>query len=240
MDLRDKTGLLIDDIPEMRSTVRAQLADAGLDQCDVARNVKEAMERLQARRYDIIICDYNLGQGADGQQFLELVRRKNVLPLTTTFLMITGEASYEHVSTAAEFAPDDYLLKPFTSATMRVRLERILDKKEALKPIYRHMGKRGDRQLALAACDQVLAAKTRYGLDVLRLKGDLLMTLHRIDEALALYDGVLRLRATPWAEVGKARALAADGNEDEATARDRKSTRLNSSHSDRSRMPSSA
>jgi len=219
MNLNDKTGLLIDDIPEMRSTVRIQLADAGLEKCDVARNVKEAMERLQVRRYDVIICDYNLGQGADGQQFLELVRRKNFLPPATAFLLITGEASYEHVSTAAEFAPDDYLIKPFTAETMRVRLERIFAKKEALKSIYRHMGKRGDRRLALAACDQVLAAKTRYGLDVLRLKGDLLMALRHVDEALALYDGVLHLRATPWAEVGKARALAAEGNEEEAKER---------------------
>ncbi|MBI4987019.1 MAG: response regulator [Rhodocyclales bacterium] len=216
MDLRDKSGLLIDDIPEMRSTVRIQLADGGLEKCDTARNIKEAIERLTAKQYDLVVCDYNLGQGADGQQFLELVRRKKLLPPSTVFLMITGESGYEQVSTAAEFAPDDYLLKPFTSDTLRSRLVRILEKKAALRPIHKHLGERGDRRLALAACDQMLAGNSRYLLDVLRVKGELLLSLERSDEALALYEGVLKQRSTPWAEVGKARALAADGNAEAA------------------------
>lgn len=216
MDLRSYFGLLIDDIPEMRSSVRIQLTDAGLEKCDTARNVKEAIDKLSANRYDLIVCDYNLGQGADGQQFLELVRRKQLLPLSTAFLMITGETGYEQVSTAAEFAPDDYLLKPFTSQTLHTRLDRILDKKEALKPIYKHMGERGDRNLALAACEELLADKSRYTLDILRLKGELLGALGRSAEALALYEGVLAQRSTPWADVGRARAIAALGREDEA------------------------
>ena len=136
MDLSERRGLLIDDMPEMRSTMRIQLADAGLEKCDAARNVKEAVERLTENRYDLIVCDYNLGQGADGQQLLELVRRRQLLPLSTAFLMVTGESGYEQVSTAAEYAPDDYLIKPFTSGMLGTRLERILEKKDALKPVY--------------------------------------------------------------------------------------------------------
>ena len=218
MELRDKSGLLIDDLPEMRSAVRIQLADAGLEKCDTARNVKEAIDKLTAKQYDLVVCDYNLGQGADGQQFLELVRRKKLLPPTTVFLMITGESGYEKVSTAAELAPDDYLLKPFTSETLRSRLVRIFEKKDALRPIHQYLGERGDRKLALAACDSMFAENSRYLLDVLRLKGELLLTLERTDEALALYEGVLEQRSTPWAEVGKARTLAADGNEEAAMA----------------------
>jgi tetratricopeptide (TPR) repeat protein len=218
MDLRDKTGLLIDDNAEMRSAVRIQLADAGLEKCDQARNVKEAVDRLTFGRYDLVVCDYNLGQGADGQQLLELVRRKRILPLSTAFMMITGETGYEQVSTAAEFAPDDYLLKPFTSGTLRTRLERILDRKEALKPIHKHMGEKGDRAKALAACDEVIAAQPKYALDALRLKGEMLLAASRNDEALALYESILQQRSTPWAEVGKARCIAAAGSAEEAKA----------------------
>jgi tetratricopeptide (TPR) repeat protein len=211
MDLSAFNGLLIDDIPEMRSAVRIQLADCGLERCDAARNTKEAIEKIAANRYDLIICDYNLGQGADGQQLLELVRRRKILPLTTVFLMITGETSYEQVSTAAEYSPDDYLIKPFTSQTLQSRLERIIDKKQALRPVYRHLGERGDKQRALAECDAMLAQQTRYSLDLLRIKGELLLNMQRSDDALALYQAVLDQRATPWASVGKARALAAGG-----------------------------
>ena len=55
MDLRDKSGLLIDDMPEMRNSMRLQLANAGLEKCDTARNVKEAIDRLREKRYDLIV-----------------------------------------------------------------------------------------------------------------------------------------------------------------------------------------
>ncbi|MBI3522931.1 MAG: response regulator [Betaproteobacteria bacterium] len=215
-DLSDKYGLLIDDIASMRTTVRIQLASIRLERCDQARNIKEAIDRLTNKHYDLIVCDYNLGDGADGQQFLELVRRKQLLPLSTAFLMITGETAYQQVSTAAEYSPDDYLLKPFTAETLGTRLLRIIEKKEALKPVYQHMGAKGDRNKALAACEVLLAQKTRYTLEVLRIKGDLLLSSGRATDALALYEEILGQRSTPWAEVGKALALSAIGDPDEA------------------------
>lgn len=216
IDLSNKLALLIDDVPEMRSAVRIQLTDCGITQCDAARNIKEAVDRISLKRYDLIVCDYNLGQGADGQQLLELVRRRKLLPLTTVFFMITGETGYEQVSTAAEYSPDDYLLKPFTSQTLHARLERALEKKDALRPIYRHLGERGNKDEALAACDSLLTSLPRYAADILRIKGSLLLEMNRPQEALALFDNVLATRATPWADVGRARALVALGQDDEA------------------------
>ena len=215
-DLSEKYGLLIDDIASMRTTVRIQLASVRLERCDQARNIKEAIDKLTNKHYDLIVCDYNLGDGADGQQFLELVRRKQLLPMSTAFLMITGETGYQQVSTAAEYSPDDYLLKPFTAETLGTRLLRIIEKKEALKPVYQHMGAKGDKAKALAACEELLEKKTRYMLEVLRIKGDLLLAGGRAQDALALYEEILQQRSTPWAEVGKALALKAMGDPAEA------------------------
>lgn len=217
MNLHGKAGLLIDDNADLRAALRAQLAALGLERCDTTRNVREAIERIGKTRYDLVVCDYNLGQGADGQQFLELVRRRQLLPLSAAFVMLTGENGYEQVATTAEFTPDDYLLKPFTADAFATRLQRIFDKKAALAPIYRHLGVRGDRAKALAACDAVLAAGSRYALDVLRLKGDLLLAAGQAAEAQALYAGILQEQPlTPWASVGHARALRAQGHEEEA------------------------
>lgn len=216
MDLRGKRGLLIDDVADMRSAMRIQLSDLGMDQCDMARNVKEAIEHMSQCRYDLIVCDYNLGQGADGQQLLELVRRRNLLPRSAVFLMVTGETGYEKVATAAEYAPDDYLIKPFTADKLRTRIERILEKKAALQPIHRWMSEQGDRAKALAACDKLLAAGGRHGLDAMRLKGELLLQEGKATEAQALYESVLQQRATPWAVVGLARAELASGNDAQA------------------------
>lgn len=216
MDLRGKRGLLIDDNADMRASLRIQLSDIGLEHCDMARNVKEGLERLSQSRYDLIICDYNLGQGADGQQFLELVRRRQVLPLSTAFLMVTGETGYEQVATTAEYAPDDYLLKPFAAEMLGTRIARIFEKKAALKPIHRWMGSKGDAAKALAACDAMIAGGGRHVLDALKLKGELLLAANRPAEAQAVYEAVLQQRATPWAVVGQARAQLATGNDSEA------------------------
>ncbi|MEW6513612.1 MAG: tetratricopeptide repeat protein [Pseudomonadota bacterium] len=216
MDLRGKRGLLIDDVADMRAALRIQLTDLGLEQCDMARNVKEAIEHISHSRYDLIVCDYNLGQGADGQQLLELLRRRSILPRSSAFLMITGEAGYEKVATAAEYAPDDYLIKPFTAEILGMRIGRIFDKKAALQPIHRWMGEKGDPAKALAACDTMLAAGGRHALDVLHLKGELLLEAGKAAEAQALYENVLQQRATPWAVVGLARAELASGNDAQA------------------------
>ncbi|SMB26511.1 conserved protein of unknown function [Sterolibacterium denitrificans] len=224
MDLRNKTCLLIDDNAEMRNSLRIQLSGCGLQNCVSVRNIKEAVDKLTAKKFDIIVCDYNLGQGTDGQQFLELVRRKNLLPLSSAFLMITGETGYQQVSTTAEYSPDDYLLKPFTAEILATRLLRILEKKEALKSVYQHMTAKGDPQKALKACDALLAegghsgSRNHYSTDLLRLKGELLLQCSRNDDALALYENVLAQRSTPWAVVGKALALKALGRQDEAVA----------------------
>lgn len=217
MNLSNKTCLLIDDNAEMRNSLRIQLSECGVQSCVSVRNIKEAIDNLTARKFDIIVCDYNLGQGADGQQFLELIRRRNLLPLSSAFLMVTGESGYQQVSTTAEYSPDDYLLKPFTADTMATRLLRILEKKEALKSVYQHMLiKGGDPQKALQACDALLAKGGRYAMDLLRIKGDLLLKCGRNDEAHAFYDNILAQRSVPWAVVGKAFALKSLGQLEEA------------------------
>ena len=218
MDLHGKRCLLIEDNGDMRAVLRNQLTDAGLEDCDSCRNIKEAVDKLTVNRYDLIVCDYNLGQGADGQQFLELGRRRQILPLATAFLMVTGETAYAQVATAVEYAPDDYLLKPFTADMLATRIGRMLDKKAALQPIHRWLGARPERDKALAACDTLIAAGGRHTLDAQRLKGELLLALGRAAEARTLYADILARRATPWACVGHARALLALGREDEAAA----------------------
>lgn len=218
MNLEKKRVLFVDDNPEMRNSMRIQLSECGLRYCVPVRNVKEAITRLTEEKFDVVISDYKLGQGADGQQLLELVRRKQVLPLSTAFLMVTGESSYQQVSTAAEYSPDDYLLKPFTSDVLAVRLLRILEKKEALKFIYQHMVPKGDRLLALEACDRLLQSNARYTTDVQRLKGELLLETSQYDDALVFYEEILAQRITPWAVVGRALTLKALNRDEEAIA----------------------
>lgn len=109
------TVLIIEDSHTVRQSLRAMLAQVGITRSEAAVNAADGLQRIRRKQFDVVLCDYNLGEGMSGQELLELLRRSNAYPLTSVWIMITGERKYERVVAAAEVAPDDYILKPFSS-----------------------------------------------------------------------------------------------------------------------------
>lgn len=199
-------ALIVDDSADMRNALRITLSNFGLTKVQMAANAAEAIYHVKLREFELILCDFNLGDGRDGQQLLEEMRHGNLIPLDTAFMMVTAESYYEKVVATAELAPDDYLIKPFTPELMRSRLDAVLAKKRAFAEVYRHF-RAHHLQAAAQACDILAERAPRYRIDALRFKGELLITLGRLDEAEALYQEVIALRAIPWARLGLARSL---------------------------------
>ena len=136
-DFGDKSYLVIDDFSDMRSVLRSILRSLGATRVDQAADGAEAVSRMERKRYDVILCDYMLGDGRSGQQLLEELRRFNLLADETIFMMVTGEQSYEQVVSAVELVPDDYIIKPFSPDKLVLRLDRIMAKKEFFRAYYR-------------------------------------------------------------------------------------------------------
>ncbi len=211
----DKRLLIIDDLPEMRSSLRAQAASLGFEKVSLAGSVRDALDLLRTTRFDIILCDYYLGGATDGQQFLEFLRTRNLISRATLFIMITAEKGYEKVVTAAECMPDDDLLKPFTAESVKARVDRLLEKKTRLAKIDR-LQDQGRWQDIVAACDEIIADRDKYLLDAMRVKGNALIMASRFDEAVGFYRDALKMRPMPWAKLGLARALRGRGDREEA------------------------
>ena len=70
--LGDQSILAVDDFREMRSMMREMCTGLGATDITLCSNGEEALEKLAERPHTIILCDYNLGAGKDGQQVLEL------------------------------------------------------------------------------------------------------------------------------------------------------------------------
>lgn len=208
-------ALVVDDFPGMRSAMRITLSNFGMTKIDMSASPSEALFKVQNNTYDLILCDFNLGEGRDGQQLLEEMRHRGLITLDTVFIMVTAESVYEKVVATAELAPDDYIIKPFNAEIFRNRLDGILMKKLAFADIYRHFGQ-GELAQALAGCDKLLKEKPKYAVDVLRFKGELLNAMGRFEEAEALYKQVIEMRAVPWARLGLARALHMQKKEEAA------------------------
>ncbi|MFP8967454.1 response regulator [Pokkaliibacter sp. CJK22405] len=204
-DFSRKRFLVIDDLVEARSMVRETLKDAGAVNVDVAMSANAAMEYLRTRRYDLILSDYNLGRGKDGQQILEEARLNELIPHTAAFIMITAETSPEMVMGALEYQPDGYITKPFTRAELKKRLLRMMTQKEQLKPLNLLLDEK-DHHAALDCCEAMLETLPALSGKLLRIRGELLIELQQYDDARRFYALQLKERQMPWALYGLARA----------------------------------
>ena len=208
--LAGKRILAVDDLVESRSAMKKMLVILGATKVDVAMDGDEATEYILNNDYDLVISDYNLGRGRDGQQILEEARFIRRLKATTTFVMLTGENAMDMVMGAIEYEPDDYVTKPFTIDIMRQRLTRILTIKEQLRPINDAIDRQAKNEV-LQLCDEYIKTKPRLKNRVERIKGRTLMSMKNNDEALKLYNSILEDHEITWALLGKATCLFHQG-----------------------------
>ncbi|MDD2699748.1 MAG: response regulator [Sideroxydans sp.] len=208
------SALVIDDIGAMRHALRSQLEWMGINSTKGVSNAEEALRQLEIHQFDLILCDYNLSRASSGQHFLEFLRNEHMLSAKTIFVMVTAEAEYAYVANAAEFAPDDYILKPCPEKKLRTRLERLFDRRNFLMPALTAMDAK-DYARVVSECDKLLASASndRWQMAALRLKAEAQHELHDVQNMLATYQQALALNDNvPWVKIGFARAQRMSGD----------------------------
>lgn len=198
--------LVVESQASMRTQLRTMLASIGVESPQFAVSATMAIRRLREQPYDLVLCEYNLGEGQDGQQLLEDLRQHEIIPRETLFVMITAERNFERVTSACELAPDDYILKPLTAETLRVRLLRAFEKRDAFLPAWQLM-KIGDPVGAIEYCRIARDEHPQHLIDFMRLQAELHAGIGQIAQAETLYREILSARAVPWASLGLARML---------------------------------
>ncbi|WP_426210690.1 tetratricopeptide repeat protein [Massilia sp. TWP1-3-3] len=210
--------LVIDPNPGMRGSLQNMLVQANISKVEFAVNSGTAIKQLGRRSYDIILCEYDLGggtDGQDGQQLLEDLRHHKLIGLLTIFIMITSEGIYSKVVSAAELTPTDYILKPFTVDVLSNRITRAIERRNAFLPAYQAIGQGNPRE-AIKACAGGETANPRYGADFIRLRAELHVSLNELAEAEQLYSAVLAIKPYGWAQLGLGRTLFAQGKTEDA------------------------
>jgi FimV-like protein len=205
-ELARKRVLLIDRHPSARNSLRIMLSSLDISAVHNAGTTAEVLRQVKANRFDILLSDYILDDGRDGQQLLEELRQQHLISLSTVFIIITSERAYHNVVSVAELGPDDYLIKPFTADQLQGRLVRAVYKRQFFGKVYEHLDN-GSFVEALAACEVLIGRDGGFLYDTLRLKGEILNALGRYDEAQTVYQQVLENRMVPWARMGLAIAL---------------------------------
>ena len=151
LDLSKLHFLLVDDFANYRAMLRSILQSCGAQYIDDVSNAENALEKIVKIKYDVILCDYNLGDGKNGQQLLEEIMYRHLIPYGTIYIMVTAENTQGMVMAAVEYRPDGYLNKPFPKDLLVKRLEMLVEKKAIMKDIYTAYNKQDyNKALSLA------------------------------------------------------------------------------------------
>ncbi len=207
--------MIVDSQPSMRSQLRAMLGICGITNIALSVSAGAAIRKLREATYDIILCEYHLGEGQDGQHLLEDLRNHQVIPLSTIFIMITGESAYERVVSAVELAPNDYVLKPFSADILLDRLAKALTKRDVFLPTYKRI-EAGNLLDAIEVCKRDEVENPGYLIDFLRLRAELYLATSQTDLSQEIYQRVVEMRAVPWAKLGLAKTQYLQKRYDEA------------------------
>jgi two-component system, chemotaxis family, chemotaxis protein CheY len=118
--------LVVDDQNSVRQMTRHTLEQIGVRLIHEAENGKAAMDTASLQPLDLIISDFNMPE-MDGLGLLRAVRGHPVVR-KVPFILLTGRSDRELVVKAAQAGANNYLIKPFTAATLREKIEQVMGK----------------------------------------------------------------------------------------------------------------
>ncbi len=135
-----KKILLVDDEPGIRESVQAYLSCNENWQVEVARDVKEAWEKIQQQTPDLIVSDIMMPE-VNGLEFLEQLREdaryKNLSVVLLTAKGMTTDRIEGYTAGC-----DAYLPKPFDPDELEAIVKNLLEKQKVLQD-----GQDGNTQL---------------------------------------------------------------------------------------------
>ena len=115
--------LIVGDQQTMRSLIRTSLHALGITQTREAPDGEEALRQLVAAPANLVITDFNMPK-LDGLGLLRAIRAHGPTSKTAV-IMLTGRADRELVQRAVQFGVNNYLVKPFTTQTLKEKIEAV-------------------------------------------------------------------------------------------------------------------
>ena len=118
--------LVVDDFSTMRRIIKNLLKDLGFSNIQEADDGSTALPMLQQGDFDFVVTDWNM-PGMQGIDLLRAIRSDESLKHLPV-MMVTAEAKKEQIVAAAQAGVNGYVVKPFTAATLKEKLEKIFER----------------------------------------------------------------------------------------------------------------
>ncbi|MDX5407795.1 MAG: response regulator [Chromatiaceae bacterium] len=214
---RDERILIIDDQSLSQSYLRYALEQLGYQNLSYADRAQTALNLCKQNAFDLIICAYNLPQGKDGYQLFDELKSTGLQKLSCGLIFISADTDPALVHSVLELQPDEFLAKPFVIRDLQQRIERVLSRKQHLRPVY-DLLEIQQYDKALQLLDQQLAQPELHKLYpmLLKVKGDILLQQQDYNTGLTFFRAMLHIQPFGWARMGKVRCLLALQQEQDA------------------------
>ncbi|GAA0689011.1 chemotaxis response regulator CheY [Marinobacterium maritimum] len=113
----------------MRRIIKNLLRDLGFTNVDEADDGKTALPILKQGNVEFLITDWNMPE-MTGIDLLKTVRADAALAHIPV-LMVTAEAKREQIIAAAQAGVNGYVVKPFTAAVLKEKIDKIFERIES-------------------------------------------------------------------------------------------------------------
>ena len=115
--------LVVDDYKTMIRIIRNLLKQLGFNDVDEAADGTEALAKAKAKKYGLIISDWNM-EPMTGYELLKEIRSDEHLA-RTPFIMVTAESKTENVIAAKKAGVNNYIVKPFNAAKLKSKIDAV-------------------------------------------------------------------------------------------------------------------
>ena len=116
--------LIVDDFKSMLMITDSILKQFGFKHVDQAMDGQSALTKIKENKYGLVLSDWNM-EPMNGMELLKAVRSD---PATKSlpFILITAESKAENIIAAKQAGVNNYIVKPFTAATLKEKMSAVL------------------------------------------------------------------------------------------------------------------
>jgi sigma-B regulation protein RsbU (phosphoserine phosphatase) len=137
MTISNAALLVVDDNEDNRYTLTRRLSREGYQNLTTATNGREALERMAAQPFDLVLLDVMMPD-MNGYEVLEHVKASPSLR-DVPIIMISALDETESVIRCIELGAEDYLNKPFNPVLLRARVGALLEKKRLRDEVRKNL-----------------------------------------------------------------------------------------------------
>ena len=177
--------LVVDDNRDNRYALTRRLQRQGYDRVATAENGRQALELMEARRFDLVLLDIMMPE-MNGYEVLERIKASPELR-DIPVVMISAIDEVDSVVRCIELGAEDYLSKPFNPILLQARIGACLERKRLRDQEITHFEQ---LELERRRSDDLLHAILPHGV-VPELKATGTVRPRRFEEVVVLFCDVV-------------------------------------------------